>query len=101
MLELRPLSAILAKKARDELNENPAEIEDYLHNLRDWVKYQTRFKSRTCDQFLIVFLRSSKYSLEKAKHKLKNFYIYRALMPEIFKNRFVDNPKVEMIIKSG
>ncbi|XP_037944184.1 alpha-tocopherol transfer protein-like [Teleopsis dalmanni] len=103
MSNLRDLPSALAKKAALELNENPADTPYFLNALREWVEQQPHLKSRTCDQFLIAFLRASKFSLEKAKNKLENFYTYRSLMPDLFTGRynFIKEEKTQAIVKSG
>ncbi|XP_067633176.1 uncharacterized protein [Eurosta solidaginis] len=101
MVVLRPLPDDLAKKATDELNEKSEDNDFYVNALREWAEKQPHLCARTDDQFLIAFLRGSKFSLEKAKQKLENFYILRAAMPEMFRNRNLIEAKYEAIIKSG
>ncbi|XP_055904366.1 alpha-tocopherol transfer protein-like [Eupeodes corollae] len=101
MRNIRPLTPALVKKASEELNENPNDVQFYLDSLKHWLTRQRHLKSRTHDQFLIAFLRGSKYSLEKCKKKIESFYTYRALMPELFKDRDINDPKVYEILKLG
>ncbi|XP_036333629.1 alpha-tocopherol transfer protein-like [Rhagoletis pomonella] len=101
MVILRPLPDDLAKKASEELNEKCDDNDYYVNTLREWAEKQPFLRARTDDQFLMAFLRGSKFSLEKAKQKLENFYILRAAMPEMFRNRNLSEPKYEAIIKSG
>jgi hypothetical protein len=84
---IRPLSPALEKIAREELNEDPSQIPQMLEQFREWIKKSPHLRARTDDQFLISFLRCSKYSLERAKHKLDMFYTIREHSPEFFGDR--------------
>uniref|UniRef100_A0A0K8TNI0 Putative phosphatidylinositol transfer protein sec14 n=1 Tax=Tabanus bromius TaxID=304241 RepID=A0A0K8TNI0_TABBR len=101
MVNIRELSPALAKKARDELSENPKTMENDIDMLRSWIEKQPHLKSRTDDQFLVMFLRGCKYSVERAKQKIDMFYTVRTAIPEIFKGRSLNDPKQLEIIKSG
>lgn len=43
----RELSPELAKIAKDELNENPKQLNDDLNYLKDWISKQPHLKART------------------------------------------------------
>lgn len=86
-VKIREISPALEKLAKDELNEDPLQIPQMLEQFREWIKKSPHLRSRMDDQFLISFLRSSKYSLERAKHKLDMYYTIREHSPEFFKNR--------------
>ncbi|XP_055908953.1 alpha-tocopherol transfer protein-like [Eupeodes corollae] len=101
MSNLRPLTPLLALRAKEELNEVPERIDDDLKAFREWIAKQPHLNARTDDQFLMAFLRGCKHSLEKAKHKLDMFYTMRGIIPELYKNRSVDDPKVLGILRSG
>lgn len=101
MSNIRPLPPLLALRAKEELNEVPERIDDDLKAFREWISKQSYLKARTDDQFLIAFLRGCKHSLEKAKHKLDMFYTMRGVVPELYSNRSVDDPKVLGILRSG
>lgn len=100
MTSIRPLTPALQFVAEKELNESN-DITDDLIAFKDWVLKQPHLKARTDDQFLISFLRGCKYSLEKAKKKLDNFYTMRCAIPEIYNNRSLDNPKTMEILRTG
>lgn len=85
--DIRPLSPALEKIAREELNEDPSQIESMLDQFKEWIKRSPHLRSRTDDQFLISFLRCSKYSLERAKQKLDLYYTIREHSPEFFADR--------------
>lgn len=52
MLEIRPLSPSLAKRAEKELGENPSQIENCVKELREWIFQQPHLKARTGRWFL-------------------------------------------------
>lgn len=98
----RPLTPVLQEVAICELNEKPEEVADEILALRRWIHSQKHLKARTNDQFLLAFLRGSKYSLERAKQKLDRYYTLKAALPEVFnEGRMVDNPQVLEIIRQG
>ncbi|XP_037951006.1 alpha-tocopherol transfer protein-like [Teleopsis dalmanni] len=97
MSNIRPLNDKLAKRAQEELGEVPERIDSDIEMLREWMLKQTYIKGRTDDQFLVAFLRGCKYSIEKAKHKIDSFYAMRGVVPELYKDRFVDDRKIEIL----
>lgn len=97
---IRPLSAELALKAQEELGEVPDRIPEDIEALRTWISKQPHLKARQDAQFLVAFLRGCKYSLEKTKLKLDNFYAMRGAVPELYKNRFVGEKQLN-ILKTG
>ncbi|XP_061393128.1 alpha-tocopherol transfer protein-like [Musca vetustissima] len=97
-LNLRPLSSALQQKAIEELNENPNRIAEDLQMFREWILKQPHIRSRMDDQFLIAFLRGSKYSLEKAKKKLDSYYTIRTNFPELFES-LVDEQRARAILR--
>ncbi|XP_053661310.1 retinol-binding protein pinta-like [Anopheles marshallii] len=101
MPNIRPLSAELAKKAADELFEKPERIEEDLAALRTWLAKSPYLKSRDDDQFLMMFLRGSKHSLERAKEKLDMYYTVRTALPELMRNRDPEEAKLLELIKLG
>lgn len=99
---IRPLSPALETVAIKELNENPARLADDLLTLRRWIWSQPHLKARTNDQFLLAFLRGSKFSLERAKQKIDRYYTLKAAIPEVFnEQRQSDDPLVLEIVRMG
>lgn len=94
---IRRLSPELAKKAQDELGEVPDRINEDIDTLRTWISKQPHLKARQDAQFLVAFLRGCKYSLEKTKLKLDNFYAMRGAVPELYKNRFVGDKQLAIL----
>lgn len=101
MANLRPLVPELAVKARDELNEVPNRIPEDLATLKAWLLKQPHLNTRTDDQFLVNFLRGCKYSLEKTKEKLDNYYTVKTAIPEFFDNRDPDNESLQNYMSFG
>lgn len=101
MANIRPLSAELAKKAQEELNEVPERIIDDIAALKTWMSKQAHLNARMDDQSLVTFLRGAKYSLERAKEKMDLYFTVRTLMPELFKNRDPTDPVLLEIIRLG
>lgn len=101
MPNIRPLSEVLQKVAIEELNEVPERIEEDIEAIRTWLKKTPNLKAREDDQFIITFLRGCKFSLEKAKKKIENFYKARAETPEFFANRDVCDRKMQEIMDFG
>ncbi|XP_018784492.1 PREDICTED: alpha-tocopherol transfer protein-like [Bactrocera latifrons] len=100
MSNIRPLTPELAKRAQEELGEVPDRIDADIEQLREWILKQPHLTARTDDQFLVAFLRGCKYSTEKAKHKLDNYYAMRNVVTELYKDRFVNEAAID-ILQSG
>lgn len=99
---IRPLTTALQEVAIRELNEEPDKIAKDILIFREWIWTQPHLKARTNDQFLLAFLRGSKYSIEKAKQKIDRYYTLKAAIPEVFnEKRVVDNSQVLEIIRMG
>ncbi|XP_013105422.1 alpha-tocopherol transfer protein [Stomoxys calcitrans] len=98
---VRPLPPGLQKVAIEELNEDPSRIADDIQALKTWISQQPHLRARTDDQFLVAFLRGSKYSMEKAKSKIDKYFMLRSKFPELFSLRDIDDSKIREIIKLG
>lgn len=101
MAQLRPLTPKLQQRAIAELNEVPERLEDDIQALREWLEKQPHLRARSSDQFLVSFLRGCKFNMEKAKHKLDQYYTLQAGIPEVFNNRSVDDELLLEIIRLG
>lgn len=101
MLDIRQLSPELAQKAREELNEVPERLEEDIATLRAWLAKCPHIKARTDDQFLLMFLRGAKHSLERAKQKLDLYYTIRSALPELIRNRDPYDAKMASLIRMG
>ncbi|PZC74679.1 hypothetical protein B5X24_HaOG207348 [Helicoverpa armigera] len=99
-MPVRALTPVLAEKARAELNEDPARLEADLQHIKDWLAKQPHINARTDDQWLVVFLRGCKFSLERTKEKLDLYYSVRTTAPELFQMRHTD-PLFDEILGLG
>ncbi|XP_052756841.1 alpha-tocopherol transfer protein-like [Galleria mellonella] len=89
-MSVRPLSAELAEKARVELNEDPKRLTEDLQHIKNWLAKQPHIRARTDDQWLTVFLRGCKFSLERVKEKLDLYYTIHTAAPELFRVKHTD-----------
>ncbi|KAM3959038.1 uncharacterized protein ACR2FA_006879 [Aphomia sociella] len=89
-MSVRPLSPELAEKARVELNEDPKRLKEDLQHIKDWLAKQPHIRARTDDQWLTLFLRGCKFSLERVKQKLDLYYTIRTAVPEFFRLKHTD-----------
>lgn len=101
MSKIRALSQSLQWKAIQELNEDPANIDREINELRRWIHHMPHLRARTDDQFLVSFLRSSKHNVERAMRRIEMFYTCRTSLPELMMNRDPLDPKILDIIRLG
>lgn len=100
-LNLRKLSSELQEIAKNELHEDPSRMAEDLEQFKVWITKSPHLKVRMDDQFLIIFLRGCKYSLEKTKQKLDMFYTIRTHVPELMGNREAINDRTLEILRLG
>ncbi|XP_073846855.1 alpha-tocopherol transfer protein-like [Musca autumnalis] len=101
MRNISILSEELQKIANEELGEVPTRIAEDLATLRLWLEHQPHIKYRDDDQFLLQFLRGSKYSMEKAKTKLDLYYSLKSRYPEMLNLCDVDDVKFREVCNLG
>lgn len=97
----RKLSKALQKVAETELNEEPTRIGKDFNHIRQWMKKQPHLNFEIEDQFLLSILRFSKFSLERAKERIDNYYSMRTLAPEVFANRDPFLPEIQLLLNAG
>ena len=73
-MALKVLSPELAEKAFKELNEDPETRIDKIEELRERLNTRPDLPFMTSDKFLIRFLRSRKFDIEKAFEVIVNYY---------------------------
>jgi hypothetical protein len=101
MLSIRPLSDDLQKIAKDKLNEVESRVPEALEDIKKWLATQPHIKSRTDDQFLISFLRTNKYDLDKTKEHLENYWTFRTMWHKESGIRSIDDPHMKALLKTG
>ncbi|XP_072936715.1 alpha-tocopherol transfer protein-like [Epargyreus clarus] len=99
-ISVRPLPDDLAKVARIELNEDPKLLTDSLRHLKEWIRKQQHLNARTDDQWLVSFLRGTKFRLERCKQKIDLYYSLRSTAPDLFCLKHSD-PEVMNILDEG
>lgn len=101
----KPLSRELRKIASNELQETDLKRNEYLIILREWIETLSILDSYTIiinDNFLLTFLRGSKFDLKRTKKKIISYFQMQETLPEIFnRKRHCDDPQLIEIIKTG
>jgi len=95
------LSEELLEKAKKELNEDPARREDDIEALRQWMLKQRYINGRTDDVFLLKFLRNCKFSIERAKEKIDNYYTMKTAIPEWYSGTDINDPMLLDVLRAG
>ena len=85
-------------KARKELNENQKQRETDIQSTKEWILKQNYMKAKLDDDFIIRFLRTAKYSYSRTQELIRNFWVIRTEMKEIFHDRNFEDDSVLMEI---
>jgi hypothetical protein len=101
ILKARELTPELSKKAAEDLEESPQKLIDSYLSLKKWIDDSKYLKSRTDAQFLLAFLRSSKFNIAIAKEKLEAFYTVRSPDAGFIKCRDPLDERIRSIFKLG
>ncbi|XP_074652571.1 clavesin-1-like [Tubulanus polymorphus] len=94
-----------AKKAMVELNEDPDEKDDALESFREWVEEHQYITAPTDDNFLLRFLRCSKFSMLRAQKLLEAYCTVRTSpkhgVPKWFQRQDMDDPVIIELIDTA
>ncbi|CAO1327370.1 unnamed protein product [Diamesa hyperborea] len=91
------LSEFFINKASEELNENDERKNKALALMRDMIsKHPTINNCRTDSTFLLLFLRTKKYSIRKSVRLLENYLNFSSNNPKIFLDRN-DDKRIERL----
>lgn len=90
-----------AKKAKDELNEDPKDRLGSVQKFRELVLQQPHIKCPTDISFLLTFLRVRYFSQLEARKLLDNFVTRRTKFPQWFKNLDPADPKIQDVFDRG
>ncbi|XP_070539728.1 alpha-tocopherol transfer protein-like [Ptychodera flava] len=97
------LSDVALKKAKRELNEDPATRQRKINDLQDLFKTRPDIKFRQDDAFLLKFLRDKKFDVSKAFKTLTYYYEVRRSYRDVFRDftpsafEHIYDPENEMI----
>jgi len=92
----------LARAAREDLGENPTRLGEDLAAIKSWIKKSPHLHSiKQDDEFLVMFLRCCKFSLERTKEKLDFHFSVRGNLPSWFDNWDPRRPELRHIIRAG
>ena len=93
----------LEEMAKKEINEDPQTRQSDIKTIKEWIKKQPHLDKyiRQDDDWILHFLRSTKFSLEKTKEKFENWNTIRSLCPEFFSNWDIEDPVHDYLLKQG
>jgi hypothetical protein len=92
---LKNLDTVSLELAKNELNEkNPQQTADDIEYIRNWILSQTYIRSRMDDDFILSFLRATKFSFSSTQEMLKRYWINRTEIPEYFIGRNLNEDSV-------
>ncbi|XP_013112710.2 retinol-binding protein pinta [Stomoxys calcitrans] len=77
--------------AQKNCNETTEIRENSLVSLSLWMKKTSHLKARANEEWLVSFLRYSRFSVEETKKRLDNFYTLKGSFPEVMMNRSIDD----------
>ncbi|XP_031343658.1 retinol-binding protein pinta-like isoform X1 [Photinus pyralis] len=92
---------VLNTSKEQDLNEDSVSVQNDLEKIREWLKKQPHLNVRDDDASLLIFLRSSKYSIQRTKEKLDNYYSMITLLPEIFDDLDPFAPDIQALLNVG
>ncbi|CAG0923179.1 unnamed protein product [Notodromas monacha] len=93
----------LMKRALSDLKEDPKCRKNDIAAIQQWLKKEPHLKNAPVDDedMILLFLRGCKFSLEKTKKKLDNYFTMRGALPEFFRNTDPKQPILQEILKLG
>jgi hypothetical protein len=87
------------KVAKKELNEKDAkQVAADIEYIKNWFAKETHIKAKMDDEFILTFLRASKFSYTKCQEKIENFWANRTSHPEMFSGRNFNDDSLLMEI---
>ncbi|XP_010086077.1 PREDICTED: clavesin-1 [Pterocles gutturalis] len=96
------LSPETIEKARLELNENPDILHQDIQQVRDMIITRPDIGFlRTDDAFILRFLRARKFHQMEAFRLLAQYFQYRQLNLDMFKNFKADDPGIKRALTDG
>ncbi|KAK4879827.1 hypothetical protein RN001_007973 [Aquatica leii] len=89
---------ILMEKPTFEVASN---IKEDLVHLKEWISHQPHIIARTDDQWIYIFFRGCKCSLQRTKEKIEKYYTLKTALPEFFGDRDPLLPNIQTILSLG
>lgn len=99
-----PLTNVWQEVAFTELRETDIKRLQYLAILREWIRTLSILQSTSIinDNFLLTFLRGSKFYLKRTQKKIINYFDLQDSLPEIFNSQHhCDNTQLIEITQAG
>ena len=92
----------LEEAAKENLGEDKARLKEDIKALKSWISKSPHLHSiRQDDEYLTMFLRGCKFSLERTKEKLDFHHTVRGQLPSWFDNWDPRRPELQAILKAG
>ncbi|XP_063628787.1 alpha-tocopherol transfer protein-like [Cydia splendana] len=86
----------------NDLGVDPGSLDDKLRTIHGWYQKEPHLPAgQLHDQFIARLLVMRKFSIEKVKKKIDNYYSVRPKMPELLGNRDLMDPNLIKYIKDG
>jgi len=89
------------EKAKRELFEDPKQRLGAVKTLREWIRAQPHFVSRTDTSFLLQVLRTAKFSQLRARELIETILTMRTKCPEYMVNLDTHEPGIQAMIDGG
>ncbi|KAB0797733.1 hypothetical protein PPYR_08726 [Photinus pyralis] len=97
----RLLAGELQTLSEDNLNEASERAKHDIHLIHEWHRKQPHLNFPIDDQLILSFLRCTKFSIERTKQKIDNYYTMRTLVPEILCNRDPFSAEIQAVLSAG
>ncbi|XP_011646580.1 retinol-binding protein pinta-like isoform X2 [Pogonomyrmex barbatus] len=83
------------------LNETNETKESAVVEIRRWIEESDNLRVRTDDFFILRFLRTCKFNVEKTKMRMQNYYKQRSDLPEWFMNKDPFQSELQELLNMG
>lgn len=94
-ITLRELDPVLQELARTNCNENPDTAVEQIEVIQEWIRKSPHLKASNNPQFILAFLRRCKFSLEKTKKRIDNYYAIKNIFQEVLCERELSDELIE------
>ncbi|XP_063232385.1 retinol-binding protein pinta-like [Bacillus rossius redtenbacheri] len=87
--------------AAQTLRECESRRSNDIHKIQEWLRTQPKLHARSDAGSVLRFLRGCKFNEERTRHKLTNFYVMKAKVPEWFSSRDPLLPPLQEMLNLG